>query len=284
VRGLSAEPEEGVARLADFLSSAGKPGGFPDDAALVATAVRLDQRSKIFKLFRAHGEVVDLRVAHDRYGRLDREQLEEFIRRRIKAAGLEVPSRGVVSLIAERTGEDIGQLAQEIDKLCLVCADAGTIDARAVRAHLHDMGQAWIFDLTNALGRRDAGEAQRLLESLLLQGEPPLRLVGALAKHVARLIEAARISPRIPPAALRNMGAFARDYYPKLPDEVRDSLGKSGFAAFFALKESASFRGAELRAMHRELLEIDLSLKSTRLAPGLLFARFVQHACASVHA
>jgi len=283
IRGLTTEPEQSVSHLLDFLSAPEKAGGLPESACVVATSQRLDQRSRLFKWFRANGEVIDLRVAHDRYGRLDKDQVADFIRRRIKAAGLEPPSHAVVALIAERGGEDVGQLAQEIDKLCLVCADSGVIDAKAVRAHLHDMGQAWIFDLTGALGRRDLGEAHRLLESLLHQGEPPLRLVATLSKQVARLIEASRVLPRIPPAAMRNMGAFARDYYPKLPPEVQQALGKNGFAAYHALQEAASFGGQELRAMHRELLEIDLRLKSSRLSPGQLFARFVQHACSSVH-
>jgi DNA polymerase-3 subunit delta len=228
----------------------------------------------------ANGTVEDLSIGTDKRGRLQEQQLEAFIRERIEAAGLGSASSQLVALIKDRAGSEIGTLAQEIDKLCLACAARGRITASDVRDHVRDQSEAWVFDLTNAISDRRFDRAALLLERLLEQGEAPIRLVALLAGHVADLIEARRVLATVPHIGLRNAGAFARDYFPKLPREFRNRF-KSGFRAYYALQGAAAFGFDELRDLHRGLVEADLALKSSRVVPQHLLVEIVEQACAS---
>jgi DNA polymerase III delta subunit len=143
---------------------------------------------------------------------------------------------------------------------------------------VRDQNEAWVFDLTDSISQRSLDRAVTLVERLLAQGEPPIRLVAVLATHVADLIEASRLLPSLP--RTRNAGAFARDYFPKLPVEFRNRF-KSPYRAFFVLQGAAAFTFDELRKLHTGLLRADLALKSTRVAPEHLLAEIVEQACAS---
>jgi DNA polymerase-3 subunit delta len=254
--------------------------GLPPAATLVITAPRIDARSRLYKWFAANAVVENLSIETDRRGRLNDEDVDAFVRERITAAGLAEPAPAVASLLRERAGADIGTLAQEIDKLCLACAAAGRVTVQDVRTHVRDQAGAWVFDLTNAISDRRPERAAGLLARLLDQGEPPLRLVAVLAGHVADLIEAARAARHVPPPALRNAGAFARDYFPKLPEEVRNRF-KSGFRAYYVFQGASAYGLDELRRLHRALVDADLALKSTRVDPRFLLVEIVERACAS---
>jgi DNA polymerase-3 subunit delta len=273
IRGLGAENAEESERLLAFLSTA-----LPADSSLVATSNRIDQRSRLFKWFRSRDSVEDLAIPADKRGRLRDEELDQFVRRRVESNGLPAPSAAVLGAIRARASQEIGELAQEVDKLCIACASNGTVTVTDVRTHVRDCSAAWVFDLTNALSERRLERASVLVEQLLAQGEPPIRLVAVLAGHVSDLLEAARALPAVPPNALRNAGAFARSYFPKLPDEVRNRF-KSGFRAYYAFQGASAFRIHELRSLHRWLVDADLALKSSRMPPQQLLASIVQRAC-----
>jgi DNA polymerase-3 subunit delta len=251
--------------------------GIPAGSTLVVTAASIDQRSRLYKWFAQNAKVEDLRIARDKRGQMREEEVEAFVRKHLEDCGIRASTQ-VVTLIRQRAGSEIGSLVQELEKLALASDEKGTITAADVRTHLRDQNEAWVFDLTDALSARSLDRAVTLLDRLLVQGEPPLRLVAVLATHVADLIEAARVLPSFPHT--RNAGAFARDYFPKLPAEFRNRF-KSAFRAFFVLQGAAAFRPGELRKIHTALLRADLALKSSRVRPEHLLVEIVEQACAS---
>jgi len=274
IRGLANETGEEAEALLAFLDR-----GLPEGCSLVVTAARIDQRSRLYKWFDANAEITSAKIESDRSGRLKEDQVVGFVRKRIAANGLAVPAPTVLAAIAQRAGTVVGELAQEIDKLCLAASDAGDISEDLVRTHVRDQAQAWVYDLTNAISSRRLDQAQPLVERLLAQGEPPLRLLATLASHVGDLIEAAGALASVPRSALQGSpGGFAKSAYPRLPQAFRARF-KSGFRAYYVLRGASAFRPTELRRLHRDLVELDLKLKSSSIAPTHLFAAFVQAAC-----
>jgi DNA polymerase-3 subunit delta len=255
-------------------------GGLPKGATLLVTCPAIDQRSRLYKWFAAREAVEDLSIGVDKRGRLRDDELDAFIRRRIGEAGMPAPAANVVALIRERAGTDLGSVAQEVDKLCVACADRAAITPADVRTHVRDQAGAWVFDLTNALSERRLDRAVALLTRLLEQGEPPIRLLAVLATHVSDLLEAARVLPAIPRAALRNAGAFTRDYFPKLPEQFRNRF-KSGFRAYYVLQGATAFTVDELRKLHSALVRTDLALKSSRVPPQHLLVEILEQTCVS---
>ncbi len=252
---------------------------FPLPGVIVATARRLDQRGRLWKWLVKRHAVEDLRLAADKQGRFKKEDVAALIRSRAALAGVSVSSQAVAA-ICERCGSDADELLQEIDKLCLACEADAAVDLHLVESLMRDQRGVWMYSLTDAIGRRCLRDAEEIVERLLERGEHPLRLVAAMANHVAELIEIRAAAESLPRAALRNAGAFARDYFPKLPAEVRSRF-RSPFRAFHQFAASRRFHRLELRAMHRGLLRIDLQLKSSRLPPRHLISEFLAGACAT---
>ena len=93
-------------------------------------------------------------------------------------------------MILARAGDDLRGLQQELDKLVLFVGNRPAIRAADVEAIVADRGEGWIFDLTRAIGDRDAGAALAQLARLLAQGEHPLKILGTVAAEIRRLLSA----------------------------------------------------------------------------------------------
>jgi len=106
----------------------------------------------------------------------------------------------------------------------------------------------------------------------------PLAALALAAPACGMKSEPVGVLPSFP--RTRNAGAFARDYFPKLPVEFRNRF-KSAFRAFYVLQGAAAFTLDELRKIHTALLRVDLALKSSRVAPEHLLVEIVERACAS---
>lgn len=277
IRGLGAETAEEAAELHAVLAADGVPDGY----SLVATSSKLDMRGRLAKWLRDAGRFVDLRVTTDRKGNVDEQSVRRLVTERLAAAGVPAPDAAALRAIALRAGGDAGQLASEIDKLALLCGSGRPPTADDVGRHMRDLGQAWVFDLTGAIGRRRLAEAHSLLERLLAAGEAPLGVLGALANNVAGLIAARAILPSLPPAALRHGQTFVKSYFAALPERERASFGNNAWRAWFALEAARAFEPAELRRLHAALADIDIRMKSSRLEPADLLFSFLLEACAA---
>ena len=276
IRGLGAEPAEDAAEFHAAVATTGLPEGY----TLVATASKLDMRGRLAKWFRDSGEFVDLRVETDKKGNIDEQSVRRLVEDRLAAAGLPSLEPSALAVIIRRAGGDAGQLAGEIDKLCLLCEPGRPLGADIVAANMRDLGQAWVFDLTDAIGKRRLGDARAVLEGLVAADEPPLRILGALAENLAGLIEARALLPLLPPGAMNNGSAFVKRYFPELPERARSSFKNNAWRAWFALGSASAFEVAELRRLHTRLADIDMGMKSSAADPAHLLFSFLLEACA----
>jgi DNA polymerase III subunit delta len=106
-------------------------------------------------------------------------ELSRWLRQRAAAEGLEV-SDDAARLLVEWVGEDTAALLGETRKAAL--AGGGTnrrVTAKEVSAVVGEHRVADVFELTNAIGRRDVGLALRTLDRLLVS-EEPMRLLALL--------------------------------------------------------------------------------------------------------
>ncbi|MBI5503899.1 MAG: DNA polymerase III subunit delta [Deltaproteobacteria bacterium] len=252
--------------------------GLPPATTLLVSAPSLDARGRAYKWFAKNGQIRDLRVEVARGGRPDADRARRIVEDRLGAAGVRDFDSGAVEEIVRRAGNNFGELLQEIDRLCVGLADPTRLRVADVRGAMRDLASAWVFDLTDALGARNLGKAELLLEKLLGEGEVPQRLVALLATHFASLIEARAMVALLPRGALSMQGNdFLRGPLMELPEAFRRRY--PGWRAYFLIKAAANFSLAELRAVHHEVLVLDLALKGSRSAPLMLFSRFLHRAC-----
>ncbi len=277
--GIEAGPEQAAETANDdsgeFIAFLDK--SFPPEGFLFVSTEALDKRSRLFKWFNSKGRVFDRRVEPNK-GRLKSEDVFPVVEQRLRANGIEEPPRSVVEEIVRRAGNSIGELLMDVDRLSLAAQKPGAISLAVVRSQMRDQSQAWVFDFTDALSRRDLGAAQTLLAGLLRAGEPPIKLVALVASHLAGLLAAHRYLGYLPRGALSGQaGAFAKGAFKRLPEEFRSR--HNPWRAYFLLRGAAAFSHAELISLHVEILQLDSLLKSSPLKAEHCFERFLHRSC-----
>ena len=178
-------------------------------------------------------------------------QLTDWVTRRARAQGRRI-SPEAARMLVESLGDDLRMLASEIDKLGTYVGEGGEIGGDDVRALTPVARQSKVFDLTDALARRDTSSALALLHELLANGESPLGIVALTAFQTRSLMQVKLLSDRGMP--------------------THQSASAAGIAPFVvekSLRLARRFTFAQLEAAHRTLLEIDTSLKRSRMTPEL---------------
>jgi DNA polymerase-3 subunit delta len=251
--------------------------GLPEWSFLLLTAVQVDRRTRLFKRLEETGAVLLLALDRDRSGKISREDLSEFLRERLRQAGknLDVQAR---EMILARAGDDLRGLQQELGKLVLFVGDRATILAEDVTLMVADRGEGWIFDLTRALGERDAIGAMSQLARLIYQGEHPLKILGTVASEARRLLSARQLLA----------GELARVWrrgmsYPQFQQYVlkqgASPLGRNPYGDYLCFQRAERFSLMELQWFMHELFQADLRLKSSASQPRIVLEKLFLEIC-----
>ncbi|MDX6474667.1 MAG: polymerase subunit delta, partial [Gaiellaceae bacterium] len=163
--------------------------------------------------------------------------------------------------LAELVGDDLYELAGEVDKLSTWAGGAEVTEAD-VEALVAPRAESPPWNLTDAWGTRDAGAVLRETEKMLDRTGDPIsrtipRLVGSLTKHLQR----ARAAHRLDEQGLS-------------PQEAASRLGMKPYPTQKLLGQVRNFSGSELDDALIRLAELDQALKGgSRLANELELER-----------
>ena len=184
--------------------------------------------------------------------------LPRWVEERVREQGGEIEPQAAHQLAAV-VGADLRLLDQEIVKLITYTNAERAITKDDVDTLVPYAQVAIIFDLVDALGRRDGRTAARTLHSLLDAGEHPLGLLAMIVRQFRLLIQVKELQ-----AEGVNTPAIAK------------TLGLHSFPAGKLCNQATYFTGAQLEAVYRHLLETDVAIKSgkieTEVALDLLVA------------
>jgi DNA polymerase III delta subunit len=197
-----------------------------------------------------------------------RGELVAWIRRRAEALGTKIEPRAA-GMLAERIGGAVAEtdvergeqtrLADgELRKLATY-ADGRAIGEEDVAALVADVRPASLFALTNAVDRRAPAAAAEAMRRALAEGQPPLRILGALNGRIADLI-------------------VARDLVARraTPQELARRVGRGNVRMAGRLAEAAGrYEGSELEEMLRGLWEADLAIKTNAMEAEPALAAWV---------
>ncbi|MBW1713353.1 MAG: DNA polymerase III subunit delta, partial [Deltaproteobacteria bacterium] len=135
----------------------------PESHLVLTAAKQVDARTRFFKAADKAGAVVQCRTPGEK-------ELLAWLDEEAKARGKTFGPQAKMLLVT-RVGQNLTDLAGEVEKLSLFVHPAGEISPEAVKA----ASAAWRgytnFDLGDAVGRRDGLTALAILHHLLLAGE-----------------------------------------------------------------------------------------------------------------
>lgn len=253
--------------------------GLPPDVHFVLSAGAVDKRRSFFLKFDklAQSKAFDLPDTSQRGWEAE---VEALIAGRAKDLGLSFETEAM-ELFLLLAGERTQQIISELEKLDLYLGpDRRRITAQDVRTMVPLSRAGVIFELGNAIGRRDARRALALLDSLLAQGESAIGLLlAAIIPKMRNLMLARELveQHRAPlgsypqfQGALERLPAEETAHLPKKKDG-----GLNAYPLFLAAQESKAFTEKELRQGLRACLRANHRLVGSSLDPKVVLAQLV---------
>jgi len=220
---------------------------------LVLQAEKIDGRKKFFAEFKKKGEVVEFKRPYEN-------QLGPYVRDEVRAAGKKIES-AAAELLAYLVGNNLQELVSQIEKLCTYCGKKETVGVEDVKTIVSDTKVENVFEFTDALGSKELGRSLTMLTSILSDGEAPLRVLGAVARHFRQLWQVRELlDRRVPQGELAKAAGINPYFLKKVVDQARNCAP------------------AELQVIFERMLELDLAFKSGGREDAL-FERFVMECC-----
>jgi DNA polymerase III subunit delta len=251
--------------------------GLPEWSFLLLTAVQVDRRTRLFKRFDEFGAVLFLGLERDRSGKISRDVLLDFIGRRLRQAGKNLDPHAREAILS-RAGDDLRSVHQELEKLLLFVGERETISTGDVELMVADRGEGWIFDLTRAIGERDARAALLQMARLISQGEHPLKILGTIAAEVRRLLSARQLLATDLAKSWRRGMTYAQFQQSVLKGGA-PMLTRNPYADYMCFQRAAGFSLAELSAFMERIFAADLRLKSSGSQPRIVMEKLVLEMC-----
>ncbi|OPY87404.1 MAG: DNA polymerase III subunit delta [Syntrophaceae bacterium PtaU1.Bin231] len=281
--GKSAPPAENDERLVQLLL-----GGLPEQNHLILTASSADRRKRLFKAIAQCGAV--LHFPREKKESVQKGQLREEARQLLQTAGKELSPPAWESL-GRKTGFDLRTSINALRQLIVYAGDRPVIEPADVEALIGKTREESVFDLTDALSKKDAVRSLSLLGELLRQGVHHLMILSLMTREIRHLFQARIFLGEGGFASAFDAGmeypAFVRKVYPLFRDRFSSPAAKKSgsladshpFVVFQALKRCRSFSSDDLAGFLEELLRLDVAFKSTAADPQLSLERFLLRVC-----
>jgi DNA polymerase-3 subunit delta len=160
-------------------------------------------------------------------------------------------------------GTDLKALAGEVEKAALYVGDRKNISLEDVEVLAGDLKAQNVFQLGEAVGRRDSGEAIRILNKLTTVRGKELFILNMLARHFRRLAMAMELLD----AGLDRA-------------EVGKQMGINPYFREKFFQQLKSYSGKELQNVFLHILNCDRTIKSSKLSPRLALEMMLLRICA----
>jgi len=221
------------------------------ETILVFTADKIDKRKKFFQEFKKRGELVEYKKLYDN-------QIPAFVKSQAREAGWSF-TEDALALFCRRTGTNLQEVHGELSKLFAYLGERKLADVKDVTAVVSDTRVDSIFDLTNAMGDKNTGEALRLLGRLLAEGIAPLLILSMMVRHFRQLWKTRE---------LLDQGEGKQDLCRR--------IGINPYFLDGLVKQARQFSSVQYRQAFELFLEVDMALKSSGAHPAVLLERLVQ--------
>lgn len=162
-------------------------------------------------------------------------------------------SRENAQLLIEITGENRSLLEDQLDKIFVYLGNEKVIDYTTIRALSASLKENTIFDLQDALGRKDKEKSVKILYNLLEKGSEPVFIIAMLTKYFTGLSRVNEMKEKI------------------LDDVAARIVGTHPFYYKNYKTARSKFSDKDLFRSLNAILNTDILLKTTSFDPKSLF-------------
>jgi DNA polymerase-3 subunit delta len=225
----SATPE-----LADYLPQ------MPPETILVFVEDEVDKRGKLYKTVKNSGRITEL-------ARQDEKTLNKWVLGTLKREKKSI-QQSTLDLFLEMTGNDMENIANELEKLICYTMGRSAIERRDVEEICTARTENRIFDMIRAVAEKRQKEALDLYYDLLAQKEPPMRILYLVARQFNQLYE------------IRELRAQGYD-----TAMIVQKTGLQSFIVRRGLAESSHFTVESLKQAVIDCVEAETQVKTGQL-------------------
>ncbi len=250
--------------------------GIPASNLLILTAENVDKRKKLFTFIKEHGLVIDCSApeGHSMAAqRVQRGVLDELIENILKEYNKKI-NKDAKDALLERIGFHPVAAVMETEKLALYCEQKDTISLQDVRTIIGRTREEALFELTDALGKRQFTQTLTTLHNLLESGIHGLAILATLRNYVRRLLIIRSLQHLPQPAYCSSLNAksFQENYLPQLKEtgEWPEILKAHPYALFMSFSKAAQESSIKLKEWLALILEAEYRLKGSGLPEQLV--------------
>jgi DNA polymerase III subunit delta len=274
VTGRSAQVVAALDQLQQFLSA-----GMPSGVVFLLSASDIDKRRSFYKSITKLATVEHFdRIDTSRSGW--EEEAESLARGLAAERGL-IFQPEALEVFVRLAGADTRQLRNELEKIDLYLGEKREIDTQTVRNLVARTATGVIWELGNAIAKRQLAAALALLDQLLFQGETPIGILyAAIIPTVRNLLVTKEIlekydvkAPSAPyqfNSVIARLPQAAQNFLPRRKDGNINVYGL-GIAAC----EAHRFSLAQLIRGFEECLKANIQLVTTQLEPRLVLSKLL---------
>ena len=220
--------------LAEYLKN------MPETTYMIFVESELDKRGKLYKAIKEKGHIVELK-------RQDEKTLIRWILGMAKKEKLQMSEAAVRYLLA-KTGNDMENLGQELEKLFCYCMNHTEITAADIDEICTTQIGNHIFDMVDAVAAKEQKKALDYYYDLLALKEPPMRILYLLTRQFKLLLE-------------------VKDLVGKRYDKssIAKTVGLHPFVAGKYMQQCRTFEKKELRSILEDAVDTEELVKTGRL-------------------
>lgn len=188
---------------------------------------------------------------------------------------------GALELLVQMAGDDTRQMENELEKIDLYLGERRRAGLKTVQNMVSMSRAGVLWDLGNAIGKRDLPRALELLGTLLYQGQNAIGLLlAAIVPRVRSLLLIKDLGSRHKLnkmnyngfcASLEALPSTATSHLPR----KKDGTGFNAYPMFLALPEAGNFTLEELHAGFKACLAANAKLVTSSLDPKLVLERLL---------
>lgn len=253
--------------------------GLPENHYLIIEAPQFDARSSFAKLCAKTGVVVDRKVEKE-LRKLDIRQISAQVlapfKKRLDA--------GAEKLLKDMCGGNMRLLQNELEKLAIFVGEKPIISVAEVELLVRRVREEEFRELADALGNRNLKNALRYVQGALSQDEPPLKIHGAIASIMRKMLEDRERWGKLgftPRTSQKELEAKGMKF---LAEEIAQQGTKRGakmphpYVVWLGFQACMRFELFELIRIMLAIAQADLSLKSGQ-NPRLILESLVLQIC-----
>jgi DNA polymerase-3 subunit delta len=220
--------------LADILMKA------PSSTIFIFTEQEVDKRNKAYKLINDRGTVSEMKAMDDK-------NLKLFVVSLLKSSNKMI-TENVCEYLLDKTGTDMGNIFNEVEKLISFTSDQDTITKDDIDAIVTTQITGKIFQMMDAIGQKQQGKALTLYYDLLSVREKPAHILYLIMRHFNILLQVKEL-------ALRGMA----------PQLISDNVGIPVFTVGKYISQAKNFTIGQLHKSLKLAADTEEEIKSGQI-------------------